>query len=114
MVELDWLEGALGIVISIYGATSFINFQHRDRIEKRLEQVEHNMGERLDDLAKRVGTDDQALWSELTAQRRDTAAFQQQVLRDMAHVATRDDLRAHEDRMTAALRDTFGRKGTPQ
>lgn len=108
---LSVLEWGLGVAISLYGGTAFLLFNSRktqdDRLEdeikdvdKRIESAVKRLHERIDQVEVEEGKENTRLWEEVTQQRRDTARYQETILTTMA---TKQDLRDHETRMTAAI-----------
>ena len=100
----SFLEWLLGIAISLYGATSYIQFVSRNKMEEKLEAEIKKMQAQLDAAAVNLSRDETAIWAAIETQRQESQRFQQQIMTDLRNVPTRDDLRDVEHRITEAVR----------
>ena len=99
--NLDILEWALGISVSLYVGTSLLIFTLRG---KDIEKMEAQMAA----LKAEINSDTATIWAELAKQSTKTSDFHEEILRDMSQVATRTDLHNVETRVTQAIRDLKG------
>jgi signal transduction histidine kinase len=98
--ELSILEWALGLVVVAFLTTIGLLLNGRNEYKKEIDKELEKVLERVKTAEEAAAAGDQALWNELTFERRQSHEFREKILSRLGELATREDL----DKKLEALR----------